>query len=277
MHEFYDPHRQSHGLDDAGSMAWTIDGAVPEAWAIEQCRACEHFLNAPGKIRTCDLSLRRRALYPLSYGRGRPILLGWRGTSATPEPAMETLWKLSCGSGASARRRLRACGILAGRCPRSPRPPTWLSFRARCLRGRNKRDFDAIASFYAPDAVWDMSAMGMGDVRGSWRRSGASSKTGWVLMRTIEIEPEEILDLGNGVMFCVVVQQGRPVGSGGTRRSCATEPRDLGGWQDRAASRSTPTSTRPVLPPNASPRNGGRRCRRRTWSRPARDSCVQPA
>ena len=26
--------------------------------------------NAPGRIRTCDLALRRRALYPLSYGRG---------------------------------------------------------------------------------------------------------------------------------------------------------------------------------------------------------------
>ena len=25
--------------------------------------------NAPGRIRTCDLALRRRALYPLSYGR----------------------------------------------------------------------------------------------------------------------------------------------------------------------------------------------------------------
>ena len=26
--------------------------------------------SAPGKIRTCDLCLRRAALYPLSYGRG---------------------------------------------------------------------------------------------------------------------------------------------------------------------------------------------------------------
>ena len=26
--------------------------------------------HAPGRIRTCDLALRRRALYPLSYGRG---------------------------------------------------------------------------------------------------------------------------------------------------------------------------------------------------------------
>ena len=27
-------------------------------------------LDAPGMIRTCDLCLRRAALYPLSYGRG---------------------------------------------------------------------------------------------------------------------------------------------------------------------------------------------------------------
>jgi hypothetical protein len=26
--------------------------------------------DAPGRNRTCDLALRRRALYPLSYGRG---------------------------------------------------------------------------------------------------------------------------------------------------------------------------------------------------------------
>ncbi|MDX6486491.1 MAG: hypothetical protein QOF43_1644 [Gaiellaceae bacterium] len=26
-------------------------------------------LDAPGRNRTCDLALRRRALYPLSYGR----------------------------------------------------------------------------------------------------------------------------------------------------------------------------------------------------------------
>ena len=28
---------------------------------------------APGRIRTCDLALRRRALYPLSYGRSGPL------------------------------------------------------------------------------------------------------------------------------------------------------------------------------------------------------------
>src|SRR3954453_10472984 len=31
--------------------------------------------DAPGRIRTCDLALRRRALYPLSYGRSGPASL----------------------------------------------------------------------------------------------------------------------------------------------------------------------------------------------------------
>jgi hypothetical protein len=33
-----------------------------------------HARDAPGRIRTSDLALRRRALYPLSYGRsGSPV------------------------------------------------------------------------------------------------------------------------------------------------------------------------------------------------------------
>jgi hypothetical protein len=36
---------------------------------ISRSRAGSERENAPGRIRTCDLSLRRRALYPLSYGR----------------------------------------------------------------------------------------------------------------------------------------------------------------------------------------------------------------
>ena len=31
-------------------------------------------MSAPGRIRTCDLLLRRQSLYPLSYGRGMPSL-----------------------------------------------------------------------------------------------------------------------------------------------------------------------------------------------------------
>lgn len=40
--------------------------------------------NAPGVIRTRDLSLRRRALYPLSYGRLEPEFTGFVGVSLRP-------------------------------------------------------------------------------------------------------------------------------------------------------------------------------------------------
>ena len=76
-------------------------------------------------------------------------------------------------------------------------------------------DLEAALSFYAPHAVWDASPWGMGvfeghaAVRGffeDWR----SSYSG------IERTAEEIRDLGNGVTFAVILQQGRVVGSGGS-------------------------------------------------------------
>ena len=59
-------------------------------------------MSAPGKIRTCDLPLRRRALYPLSYGRRRGklsrVLLAIvsdthlpRGSRRLPEACVERL------------------------------------------------------------------------------------------------------------------------------------------------------------------------------------------
>jgi hypothetical protein len=50
------------GLVDVAATAQPVNGAGVES------------PSAPGPIRTADLSLRRRALYPLSYGRGSPSL-----------------------------------------------------------------------------------------------------------------------------------------------------------------------------------------------------------
>ena len=71
---------------------------------------------------------------------------------------------------------------------------------------------------YAPDAVWDMNPLGgLGTfeghvaIRGFWEDWYASYEE-------LEIEPEEILDLGNGVTFSPVIQRARPVGSSGAVR-----------------------------------------------------------
>ena len=73
----------------------------------EDARGCEPHdvqrlpaISAPGRIRTCDLALRRRALYPLSYGRGRPQC------SRAPLPAAAVARGAdSCRARAGAARR----------------------------------------------------------------------------------------------------------------------------------------------------------------------------
>jgi ketosteroid isomerase-like protein len=82
----------------------------------------------------------------------------------------------------------------------------------------NRRDFDAILLRYAPEAVWDMNPLGgLGTfqghvaIRGFWEDWYASYED-------FEIEPDQELDLGNGVGFTVVIQTARPVGSSGAVR-----------------------------------------------------------
>jgi ketosteroid isomerase-like protein len=73
---------------------------------------------------------------------------------------------------------------------------------------------DEVISFYAPDAVWDATPWGMGRFEGreailgffeDWRGSYSG----------LAFKVEETRDLGNGVTFAVIVQEGRPLGSSG--------------------------------------------------------------
>jgi ketosteroid isomerase-like protein len=69
-------------------------------------------------------------------------------------------------------------------------------------------------SFLDPDAVWETLSLGasfegVAAIRGFFEDwLGAYDE--------FEIEPEEILDLGNGVVFVVVRLTARPVGSAGS-------------------------------------------------------------
>jgi len=73
-------------------------------------------------------------------------------------------------------------------------------------------DFDAQMGVYAPDAVLDMSARGLGvfegltAIRGFWEDYYTS-------FEDLRFELEEARDLGNGVIFAVVRQDARPAGS----------------------------------------------------------------
>src|SRR6476646_6449451 len=78
----------------------------------------------------------------------------------------------------------------------------------------NRRDFDAAQHFYASDAVWEMVSLGTtfegaAAIRGFWED--------WLgAYEEYELEPEEILDLGNGVVFVVVRVTALPAGTAGS-------------------------------------------------------------
>ena len=76
------------------------------------------------------------------------------------------------------------------------------------------RDVDGIMRFYGPDAVWDLSAGGLGLFRGhaairefmeDWLRS----------YDRLQVDLEDVVDLGSGVVFMVATQKGRLADSGG--------------------------------------------------------------
>jgi ketosteroid isomerase-like protein len=78
-------------------------------------------------------------------------------------------------------------------------------------------DTDAMTSFFAPEAVWDSSPMGLEvyEGRAAIRRF---FEDWWGVYDVSGAEAEEILDLGNGVTFAVVILKGGPIGSGGEVR-----------------------------------------------------------
>jgi ketosteroid isomerase-like protein len=77
-----------------------------------------------------------------------------------------------------------------------------------------RHDLDAVMRFYAPDAVLDMSAVGLGTYEGS-RAIREFVEGWWATFEDHVLEPEETVDLGHGVLFSKVREVGRLAGSDG--------------------------------------------------------------
>jgi ketosteroid isomerase-like protein len=85
----------------------------------------------------------------------------------------------------------------------------------RNFEALSRRDFDAVESFFAKDAVYGPTEIGTFE--------GAPAIRGLCedLMTTYDefhIEIEEIVDLGNGVTFAVIILTAHPLGSSGEVR-----------------------------------------------------------
>jgi ketosteroid isomerase-like protein len=91
--------------------------------------------------------------------------------------------------------------------------PDLVELTRRFLEAANRRDFDAMQSFFATDAVWEGGGLastfeGVAAIRGFWQEWFGSYEDS-------EIKPEQVLDLGHGVILGVARQDSRPVGSTG--------------------------------------------------------------
>ena len=92
--------------------------------------------------------------------------------------------------------------------------PDLVALVRRSIQAANDRDIDWALTFFAPDAVWDMSPLGMGTFGGIEAIRGFFED--WLgAYEEYAMEAEEIVDLGNGVAFAVLLQKGRLVGSSG--------------------------------------------------------------
>jgi ketosteroid isomerase-like protein len=86
----------------------------------------------------------------------------------------------------------------------------------RAIEVANRRDLDAVVSSFAPDALFEGRALG--DIF-EGRAAIRSFLEEWFgAYEELEFGLEEIRDLGNGVLFAVVTQNGRLVGSAGHLR-----------------------------------------------------------
>jgi ketosteroid isomerase-like protein len=99
--------------------------------------------------------------------------------------------------------------------PEDSTTPDLVELTHRAFEVVNRRALDALMRLYAPDSLLDttrtigVAPQGRAAIRGlveDWM--GAYEESAWVV--------EELLDLGNGVVFAVVSQKCRPVGVSGS-------------------------------------------------------------
>jgi ketosteroid isomerase-like protein len=92
--------------------------------------------------------------------------------------------------------------------------PDLVELTRRLFEAGSRHNIDALMGFYAPNAVWDMSNVGIGTFEGvAAIRSFVEDWLGTWGDHTMEAE--EIVDLGHGVLLSSVREDGRLLGSDG--------------------------------------------------------------
>jgi ketosteroid isomerase-like protein len=92
--------------------------------------------------------------------------------------------------------------------------PDLVELTRQAWEGVDRHDLDRVTSFYAPDVVLDLSHVGIGTFAGVAAIRSFLDEW-WGTWGDHMVEVEEIADLGGGVVFSRVREDGRLVGSDG--------------------------------------------------------------
>lgn len=93
-------------------------------------------------------------------------------------------------------------------------PADLVELTRRVFEAGNRSELDLVVSFYASDASFDMSPMGLGTFEG--RAALRAFLEDWFsAYDRYHVEAEEIVELANGVTLSIVSQKGRLAGSDG--------------------------------------------------------------
>jgi ketosteroid isomerase-like protein len=90
--------------------------------------------------------------------------------------------------------------------------PDLVELTREVYRVASQQDLDGLMSFFAPHAVWDLSNPGIGVFEGV-AAIAEFFKDWWATWEDHHHEVQEIHDLGGGVVFAVVREDGQLLGS----------------------------------------------------------------
>jgi hypothetical protein len=96
--------------------------------------------------------------------------------------------------------------------PDEPTTPDLVELTRRQFEAVNRRDLDAVMSRFPPDGVYDTSPDGLVVYEGP-PAIRAFIGEWWDAFEELALEPEDVLDLGHGIVFSVVCQNARPATS----------------------------------------------------------------
>jgi ketosteroid isomerase-like protein len=100
--------------------------------------------------------------------------------------------------------------------PEKSTTPDLVERARRQCEAANRRDIDAVMSSFAVDALFE--GRGLGDIFEGQAAIRAFVEGWFGMYEELEFKFEEVHDLGNGVVFAVVLQEARPVGIAGRVR-----------------------------------------------------------